>query len=149
MTESERREQARQFIQKWHGKGREDEDDRSYWLDILQHILDMDTRRKGGMHYTSIENIHNAIDPLFLDGLKAEFAAIAAETGENATPKQYALAKKKLLAFQEKLSSLKFFEMKAPKLIQINYSSAAMPRGYIFGRRVHFAGRVHPGCFCA
>ena len=42
MTESERREQARQFIQKWHGKGKEDEDDRSYWLDILQRILGMD-----------------------------------------------------------------------------------------------------------
>ena len=41
-----------------------------------------------------------------------------------------------------------YIEMKAPKLIQINYSSAAMPRGYIFGKRVHFAGRVRPGCFC-
>ena len=39
-------------------------------------------------------------------------------------------------------------EMKAPKLIQINYSSAVLPRGYIFGKRVHFAGRVNPGCFC-
>ena len=41
-----------------------------------------------------------------------------------------------------------FLEMKAPKLIQINYSSAVTPRGYIFGKRVHFAGRVSPGCFC-
>lgn len=41
-----------------------------------------------------------------------------------------------------------FLEMKAPKLIQINYSSAVLPRGYIFGKRVHFAGRVNPGCFC-
>ena len=39
MTESERREAARQFIQKWHDRGKEDEDDRSYWLDILQRIL--------------------------------------------------------------------------------------------------------------
>ena len=38
-------------------------------------------------------------------------------------------------------------DIKAPKLIQINYSSAAMPRGYISGKRVHFAGRVRPGCF--
>lgn len=42
----------------------------------------------------------------------------------------------------------KICEMKAPKLIQINYSSAVLPRGYIFGKRVHFAGRVDPGCFC-
>ena len=41
-----------------------------------------------------------------------------------------------------------YIEMKAPKLIQINYSSAVTPRGYIFGKRVHFAGRVNPGCFC-
>ena len=41
-----------------------------------------------------------------------------------------------------------YIEMKAPKLIQINYSSAVTPRGYIFGKRVHFAGRVSPGCFC-
>ena len=41
-----------------------------------------------------------------------------------------------------------YLEMKAPKLIQINYSSAVLPRGYIFGKRVHFAGRVNPGCFC-
>ena len=34
------------------------------------------------MHYTSIENIHKLIDPLFLDGLKAEFAEIAAVTVE-------------------------------------------------------------------
>lgn len=39
MTDSEKREAARQFYQKWVGKGREDEDDRSYWLDILQRIL--------------------------------------------------------------------------------------------------------------
>lgn len=39
MTDAERREAARQFFQKWVGKGKEDEDDRSYWLDILQRIL--------------------------------------------------------------------------------------------------------------
>ena len=39
MTDAERREAARQFYQKWNGKGKEDEDDRSYWLDILQRIM--------------------------------------------------------------------------------------------------------------
>lgn len=32
----------------------------------------------GGMHYTSIENIHEVINPLFLDDLKAEQADIKA-----------------------------------------------------------------------
>lgn len=39
MTEAERREASRQFFNKWFGRGREDEDDRSYWLDILDRIL--------------------------------------------------------------------------------------------------------------
>jgi len=39
MTDAEKREASRQFFQKWAGKGREDEDDRSYWLDILQRIM--------------------------------------------------------------------------------------------------------------
>lgn len=39
MTEAERREAARQFYNKWVGKGKEDEDDRSYWLDVLDRIL--------------------------------------------------------------------------------------------------------------
>ena len=39
MTDVEKREAARQFVIKWNGKGKEDEDDRSYWLDILQRIM--------------------------------------------------------------------------------------------------------------
>ena len=42
MTLAKQREAARQFYNKWHGKGREDEDARSYWIDILQNILGMD-----------------------------------------------------------------------------------------------------------
>ena len=42
MTLAEQREAARQFYNKWHGKGREDEDARSYWIDILQNIFGMD-----------------------------------------------------------------------------------------------------------
>lgn len=41
MTEAEQREAARQFSNKWNGKGKEDEDDRSYWIDILENILDV------------------------------------------------------------------------------------------------------------
>lgn len=43
---------------------------------IFEGALSHDTRRAGGMHYTSPENIHKLIDPLFLDGLKAELAEI-------------------------------------------------------------------------
>ena len=42
----------------------------------------------------------------------------------------------------------RFLKMKTPRLIQFNYSSAGQPRGYISVKRVHFAGRVKPGCFC-
>ena len=43
---------------------------------IFESTLNPETRRSGGMHYTSVENIHKVIDPLFLDDLKAEFHAI-------------------------------------------------------------------------
>ena len=43
---------------------------------MFESTLNPETRRKGGMHYTSIENIHKVIDPLFLDDLKAEYASI-------------------------------------------------------------------------
>ena len=39
MTVSEKREAARQFFQKWVNKGKEDEDDRSYWIDILTRLM--------------------------------------------------------------------------------------------------------------
>ncbi len=43
---------------------------------VFESTLNPETRRKGGMHYTSIENIHKVIDPLFLDGLRHEFYEI-------------------------------------------------------------------------
>ena len=39
MTDAQQREAARQFIYRWHGKGKEDEDARSYWIEILTDIL--------------------------------------------------------------------------------------------------------------
>ena len=39
MTDAQQREAARQFFYKWNGKGKEDEDARSYWIDILQDVL--------------------------------------------------------------------------------------------------------------
>lgn len=65
--------------------------------------MNPDTRRQGGMHYTSIENIHKVIDPLFLDELKDEL-------NELKKIKQPAKLKKKASAFQEKLANLTFFD---------------------------------------
>jgi hypothetical protein len=42
VNDVEQREAARQFYYKWKDKGREDEDARSYWIDILQNILGLD-----------------------------------------------------------------------------------------------------------
>lgn len=70
---------------------------------VFESTLNPETRRSGGMHYTSIENIHKVIDPLFLDGLKAEFAEI----------REIAVVKtkeRKLREFQKKLASLSFLD---------------------------------------
>lgn len=40
---------------------------------IFEGALSHDHRRANGQHFTSPENIHKVIDPLFLDGLKVEF----------------------------------------------------------------------------
>ncbi|MBQ3008160.1 MAG: methylase, partial [Oscillospiraceae bacterium] len=70
---------------------------------VFESTLNPETRRSGGMHYTSLENIHKVIDPLFLDDLKAEFAEIR-EIKTDKTRKQ------KLEAFQNKLASLNFLD---------------------------------------
>lgn len=70
---------------------------------VFESTLNPETRRKGGMHYTSIENIHKVIDPLFLDDLKKELAEIEAITVEKTK-------KHKLKDFQAKLSQLKFLD---------------------------------------
>ena len=70
---------------------------------VFESTLNPQTRRSGGMHYTSIENIHKVIDPLFLDGLKEELQEIRAI----AQPKD---KMRKAKAFQEKLASLKFLD---------------------------------------
>ena len=70
---------------------------------VFESTLNPETRRSGGMHYTSIENIHKVIDPLFLDALKDEFEAIK----NIAQEKQQ---RQRLDAFQDKLASLTFFD---------------------------------------
>ena len=70
---------------------------------VFESTLNPETRRSGGMHYTSIENIHKVIDPLFLDDLTAEFNEICnisiAKTKE-----------RKLHEFQNKLAQLTFLD---------------------------------------
>ena len=70
---------------------------------VFESTLNPETRRSGGMHYTSIENIHKVIDPLFLDALKEELNEIR-------QIKQPATLKKRAQQFQEKLSRLVFFD---------------------------------------
>lgn len=70
---------------------------------VFESTLNPETRRSGGMHYTSLENIHKVIDPLFLDDLKAEFAEIR-EIKTDKTRKQ------RLETFQNKLASLTFLD---------------------------------------
>lgn len=69
----------------------------------FESTLNPATRRAGGMHYTSIENIHKVIDPLFLDDLRAELAEIEGEKVEKNR-------KIKLKRFQKKLGSLRIFD---------------------------------------
>ena len=70
---------------------------------VFESTLNPETRRSGGMHYTSIENIHKVIDPLFLDDLRAELAEIediaVVRTRKN-----------RLEKFQDKLASLTFLD---------------------------------------
>ena len=70
---------------------------------VFESTLNPETRRSGGMHYTSIENIHKVIDPLFLDELKAELEAIRAI-------EVWKTREKSLTAFQKKLASLEFLD---------------------------------------
>jgi len=70
---------------------------------VFESTLNPETRRSGGMHYTSIENIHKVIDPLFLDSLKAELRDIKALKVEKTR-------QQKLRDFRKKLSTLVFLD---------------------------------------
>ena len=70
---------------------------------VFESTLNPETRRAGGMHYTSIENIHKVIDPLFLDDLKTELIKIEGEKVER--KRRFALRE-----FQQKLASLNIFD---------------------------------------
>ena len=70
---------------------------------VFESTLNRETRRSKGMHYTSIENIHKVIDPLFMDELKAEYEKIK-------ELKVVKTQRERLEAFQRKLASLKWLD---------------------------------------
>ena len=70
---------------------------------VFESTLNPETRRTGGMHYTSVENIHRVIDPLFLDRLRDEFDNLKAI----AEPRR---RRAELLAFQARIAELRFFD---------------------------------------
>ena len=70
---------------------------------VFESTLNPETRRSGGMHYTSIQNIHKVIDPLFLNDLRSELDGILEEKVERQR-------QKKLDAYQDRLASLTFLD---------------------------------------
>ena len=70
---------------------------------VFESTLNPETRRSGGMHYTSIENIHKVIDPLFLDDLQGEYEKIIAIP-------EIKKRRKALENFQTTLSTLRFLD---------------------------------------
>ena len=70
---------------------------------VFESTLNPETRRSGGMHYTSIENIHKVIDPLFLNDLRRELDEILEKKVEKER-------RKKLDSFQDKIASLTFLD---------------------------------------
>ena len=70
---------------------------------IFESTLNPETRRTGGMHYTSIENIHKVIDPLFMDELWKEFNELKQIKATNTRIS-------KIKEFHKRLSTLKFLD---------------------------------------
>lgn len=106
-------------------KGSEDFD----WKDIsptifgavFESTLNPETRRSGGMHYTSVANIHKVIDPLFLDDLTRKVNDVLTQSrggrGDaekaiitSAPQKLPAPLREKLIALQGELASLTFLD---------------------------------------
>ncbi|MEO8050961.1 MAG: DNA methyltransferase [Acidobacteriota bacterium] len=69
---------------------------------LFQSVMDRDERRAQGAHYTTEGNILKVIEPLFMDGLRAEFQRLTQrrDGGRHAA----------LEAFHEKLAALRLFD---------------------------------------
>ena len=70
---------------------------------VFESTLNPETRRSGGMHYTSIENIHKVIDPLFMDALREEFKEIR-------NLKTLSIKARRFEELQDKMASLTFLD---------------------------------------
>lgn len=70
---------------------------------VFESTLNPETRRNGGMHYTSVDNIHKVIDPLFLGDLKKELEEVKQITAARSK-------RAKLESFQRKIAALKFLD---------------------------------------
>lgn len=91
---------------------------------LMEETLSHDQRRQGGMHYTTVKNIHRVIDPLFLDGLKEELASI-----ENDPHLTEIKRKNRLVAYQDKLASLQFLD----KVVAAIENGLDYPKVSIYG----------------
>ena len=78
---------------------------------VFESTLNPETRRSGGMHYTSIENIHKVIDPLFLNELREKLDDALAYKNEKTR-------NEKLIEFQNYIASLNFLDQTCPIMIQ-------------------------------
>lgn len=70
---------------------------------VFESTLNPETRRSGGMHYTSIENIHKVIDPLFYNDLLTAFEDCLEESNIKKRMQR-------LHALQDKMAELRFFD---------------------------------------
>ena len=83
---------------------------------VFESTLNPETRRKGGMHYTSVENIHKVIDPLFLDDLREKVDhLIRTPEAEKYTKGRNEITlkatyEKRLRALQDEMAALTFLD---------------------------------------
>lgn len=73
---------------------------------VFESTLNPESRRSGGMHYTSVANIHKVIDPMFLDELTNRFESMQAELKTASIKKR----REKFGAFQDELASIVIFD---------------------------------------
>ena len=69
---------------------------------LFQAVINPETRRKDGIHYTSEANILKVIGPLFLDKLRSDLKQIKSRRGSRRTGS--------LREFREKLGRMRFFD---------------------------------------
>lgn len=77
---------------------------------LMEETLSGDQRRKGGMHYTSVKNIHRLIEPLFLDRLTGECDRLLDEDTRTMTSQAYTGWRKRVSNYLAKLSRLQFLD---------------------------------------